>query len=1104
MANAQSQGKTNAAQNGHFSRRRTLSLTALLLAAFVSFGPTPFSGRASAQVSPNGESPISTNPGRSLSPLADPVLDVGAELKANRTTKWSEGDSKLLLMEGDFTFTMGSYGFRADRALVRIDNEKQPGRNIRHLSIYLDQAKTLRGRGPVSAEGPRLLVTGSTTGNIDLMTNSMNDGHPNDGFVLEGNGRIAQYFTALNSPLAAVPPGPPIDNAQTRAVREARRSEIEAERQAGNTDHFRDQAAKAAAAIPGATQEDVDRAVANAMGESGQVEDGSSLLPADTKLAPIPKDRAPKTAKGDSKIKDSDRIIASNGVVAFSADRIVFEQSNGEGTLVLMGHVHILYQAPDKKPGASLTAERAVIFVKTDKFAGFADKKASASDIKGVYLEDNVIASYDQYTVRAPRVYYDLVSNKAVVLDAVFFAWDPKYQVPIYIRAEKLRQESVNTWSAQRATMTTSEFGVPHFSIAAKQLTIEQDKNTPGIAGVGFEAKGIQAKAGKTPIFYWPSASGSAGDIPLRRVSPQFSNHDGLAVKTTWDAFGLLGRESPAGVEALARIDYLGERGGGLGLMLDYERPTMYGTFDTYFVAHDEGEDRIGGREQIHPGGDDRGYFSLRHRQLLPDNWEISVEGAYVSDHTFLEEFFRSEADASKPYETSFYVKKQENDWAFTALMKYDIIDFLPQTNGAFDQPYSVDKLPELAFYDIGKSLFGDHFTYYTENRVTSMHVHKQDGKLSDRGFNNEQVQVLYGLTGANPANTDYAQLPDARDITDDFVNRFDSRHELQAPFKLGFVDAVPFVAGRLTAYDDDFSGYAGNDENARLWGQTGIRLHTLVSQDFNDVEAQWLDIHRLRHIIEPNGEASVAGSTVPEGLLPIYDPEVEGISDGINLRGGVRNTLETQRGGVGRWRSVEWLVLNTDYIHQTQHRGSVDPIGQFLGYRPEYSVGGDYFHQDMMWMVSDTLATTGEANFDTEQGRLAMWRVGASLQHTPKFTTYADYTVIEFDTLPDIQPAGKTGFTSINGASQTLAFGFTYEMTTKYNIGAKYARDINASKDQSIDFTVVRKLPRWRLIFLVRYDELNNDFRGGVILIPDGVKTGRYRDPLTDARLPR
>ena len=1082
-----------------------------MLAALLSFGAgATLTTPAQAQISPNGETPISTKPGRSLSPLADPVLDVVAEFKANRTTQWTEGDSKLMLMEGDFTFTMGTYGFRADKALVRIDNEVQPGRKIRHLSIYLDQAKTLRGRGPVSAEGPRVLVTGSTTGAVDLLTNLMRDGQPaNDGFVAEANGRISQYVASLLKPLAAVPKGTPIDSPATRALREARRNEIEAERASENTEHFREQAAKAAAAVPGATQEDVDNAVSTAM---GRPEDGASLLPPDTKLAPMPADRVPKEKgkvtsagkPGDAGVKDSDRIIASNGVVAFSADRIVFEQSNGEGTLVLMGHVHILYQAPDKKPGASLTAERAVIFVKTDKFANFADKKANASDIKGVYLEDNVIASYDAYTVRAPRVYYDLVTNKAVVLDAVFFAWDPKYQVPIYIRAEKLRQESVSTWSAERAAMTTSEFGVPHFSIAAKQLTIEQDKNTPGLAGINFAAKGIQPKVGKTPIFYWPSASGNAGDIPLRRVTVEMSNHDGMSVKTTWDVFGLLGREAPSGVDALARIDYLGERGGGLGLSVDYEKPTMFGSFDTYFVAHDEGEDQFGGRHQVHPGGDDRGYFSLRHRQLLPDNWEVSLEGAYVSDPTFLETYAHSESIESKPYETSLYVKKQEEDWAFTALVKYDIIDFLPQTTGAFNQPYSVDKTPELAFYDIGKSLFGDRFTYYTDSRVTSMHVHKQDGKPSDRGFTNDQVRLLYGLAGANPADTNYAQFPGTRNITDDFVNRLDTRHEIQAPFKLGFVDAVPFLAGRLTAYDDDFSEYAGNNENVRLWGQAGLRLHTLFSQDFNDVDAQWLNVHRLRHIIEPNGEVSFAGSTIPQGDLPIYDQDVEGISDGINMRGGVRNTLETQRGGVGRWRNVEWLVLNTDFVHQTQHGGEVDPIGQFMGYRPEYSVGGDYFHQDMMWMVSDSLATTGEANYDTERGRLAMWRTGARLQHTPKLVTYIDYTVIEFDTLPDTQMSGQTTRSNIGAAAQNISLGFTYELTTKYTIGAKYAVDLNSSRNESVDFTVIRKLPRWRVLFFVRYDELNNDFRAAVMLIPDGIKTARYRDPLTDARVPR
>src|SRR5690606_3974951 len=127
--------------------------------------------------SSNGDQPASTDPSPALptvqadTPLAAPVMDANLDLFADRGTAWQEGDQQMILLERQFSFTMGTYGFRADRALVRIEKESSRGRLIHHVWIYLENARPLKGRGPLQGEAGRLLVTTSTTGQLGMLTN---------------------------------------------------------------------------------------------------------------------------------------------------------------------------------------------------------------------------------------------------------------------------------------------------------------------------------------------------------------------------------------------------------------------------------------------------------------------------------------------------------------------------------------------------------------------------------------------------------------------------------------------------------------------------------------------------------------------------------------------------------------------------------------------------------------------------------------------------------------------------------------------------------------------------------------------------------------------
>ena len=227
--NAAACGELKARGAARRLRRAFRPTVSVLLAAAMAFGPaapwvTLGPSKAHAQTNELD------NVARSKLPLADPVIDSPAEFKSAKANQWTEGAAQMMLLDGDVSFATGSYGFRADRAAVRIDTERERGRVIRHISIYLDNARPLHGRGPVSAESPRLLVTVSTTGKIALETGGMlNEPKRDDELVVEANGRFRQHLATIAGAVRDIPPISPILTKEMVAERARRHEEIDEE-----------------------------------------------------------------------------------------------------------------------------------------------------------------------------------------------------------------------------------------------------------------------------------------------------------------------------------------------------------------------------------------------------------------------------------------------------------------------------------------------------------------------------------------------------------------------------------------------------------------------------------------------------------------------------------------------------------------------------------------------------------------------------------------------------------------------------------------------------------------------------------------------------------
>ena len=1055
----------------HRVTNATSYLLSLLIAAFLlSFGPAAAQANDASLNPP--DSPDHVGSADKEGSLADPILNANAQLKARKATSWRDNGQRWVLLEQDVSFSVGNYAFRANRAVVRIGPQPMPGHVVHHIAVYFENARTLRGRQRIEAEAQRLLVTARTRGQVLLSTDLLNDATaaPDDSFVGDGVARVQKYLADLAEGTEKLEPGGKLFGPTVDDERLARRREIEQQLR-----KFKPGKRPQPQPEPQPTPEPPPQPEPR------------------TPIDPQPQEPIEPTGpKGVTEpvlaIDMADQeILPATGVLYFQrVSQITLEQlANQTWTVTLMGKVRIIYQDLQHGRAMTLTAENAVIFLDPAHDGDLsAATSLSAENVLGIYLEENVVVSDGFFTIRAPRVYIDPKRNKAILLEAVVYAYDVKQKLPLFLRADMLRQEARTTFSGENVTLTTSDFAEPHFSIAAQKLTFTQETDTQGQLRQRYTASDNVFKIGGLPVGYWPFLAGEVSQVPLERVSIGMRNESDNNlepdIRTRWNLFALAGHDAPDGVGLTGDLDYRGDHGLAVGTNLDYDLPGMYGAFQGYLLPYDTGKDDIGDREKVDFDGQIRGFGQWQHRQYLEHNLELSLELAYVSGETFLERFFRHEAVTAKTYETSVYLKQQEQERAVTFLTRYNLNDFLAQTTAYQAPGYFIDKVPEFGYYRVGTSLFENRLSYYTENRLTRMRIRGGDDSPSDRGLTTPNSLLLLGI----PATTTFQNALDAAGVPSDWRLRFDSRHEIQMPVRLGTIDMVPYVAGRFTGYDEDFEDFAGEDSNYRLWGTVGSRFHTQFHKNYDQIESRLLDLHRLRHIIEPHVDVFAMGSTIDPDHLPIYDQIVEGIQDGAGTRIGMRNILQTQRGSPDRRHNADWIVTNTDLVLRSSEVDVDTEFARYFGYRPEYSVGGNHVYQDLRWLLSDTFALVGDVTYNIEDYLMPYWRIGTTLQQTPRLTWFANYT--EVHAL----------------SSQLVNYGFRYKLTRTYRMNFRHGISFNESQTRDLTVSLERKLPQLSVLVIARHDDIDDEQSVGVSLIPKGLQVGPV-DPTTGALIP-
>lgn len=980
----------------------------------------------------------------------------GVRLAARRVTAWTEhpgpgpqagttigGAVQRALLAGDVEITLGGSRFTAARAVVWIESlgsspatRTRPAMPMFQVAVYFDRVSDPAAEAGSSAAGDRLLVTGVVLGEVSLRGDEVASGRPGDDeelFLAESEQRLARYLQELlgAGELATDSSGELMDVLPTPG-RHGQRGIV----------------------IPGLSQP----------------------YEPDSIYGDPNRPRSRGTVLGGASGESGAPIFAGRGTLSVSAgDPTILtgdaaRAMGGQNAVVITGGVVVQYSDARHERSLQLTCERAVIFLEDGSLETLL--AAPVEKVQGVYLEGNVIATDGRYTLRGPQMYYDVKANRAMVLDAVFWTYDEARGLPLYVRAKTLRQLASNQFQGEDVRVTTSSFFQPALALGVREVTITRDVPPGQIARTILKGDDFTARAGDVPFFYWPSFDGNIERFPLRDVRFSNSSASGFGVKTRWDLFGLLGEEPGPEWNADLLVDGWINRGPAVGADVTWDTDNAKGTMFAYTVPYDMGKDVLASGAEVDRDGMFRGMFLGDHRWQLTEHWQGFLELSAISDANFVQAYYENLAQTRREFTSSAYFKRLDDNTLFSAMARGNVNTFSSNQYILESQGYDVSKLPEFAYYrvadDVLSGIAPGMLNYSSEYRLSYMSLNFTEKSPKALGMDSTSLSLdAFGMPDFNQTIGDSL---DERGFDEQWAARFDTRHELSSPLDAGPVRLTPFVVGRFTAYDREYSNFAGESEDRfRGWAAAGLRAGTSINRVYDEAESRLLDIHRLRHIIEPSATLWIAGTNRQDGSLPIYDDRVEGINQGAAVRAGVSNTLQTQRGGEGRWRTVDVLKVDTNVVYAADNARRESPIGRFVDWRPELSQLGQFAEVDATWQTTDALALTAQHTYDFELNQPARTSAGLIWQQ------WSDTTFF-------------TQMHYLNDRDATyVSTGADFRLTPKWTVGVTTTWDVQDSDFQSATARFRREFPQLTVGVRVGFSNITDEVSLGVELIPAG-----------------
>ena len=762
--------------------------------------------------------------------------------------------------------------------------------------------------------------------------------------------------------------------------------------------------------------------------------------------------------------------------IGYNVESFPSENRNpAEQITILSQGVNIVIEGVDSVQGVpvgtlDLSADQVVIWTRADadgtiKPEMFQDSNAPLQ----IYLEGNIEVRQGNIVTKASRAYYDVREDRGILLDSELRMHMPEMGGDIRLRAASIKQLSHESFHAENAWMSASEFGVPTYRIESDDIFLE-NRYDHGWLGKGdtkidpqtgmkvprarpwITSLNNRLRLGETPVFVSPFLSGpaEAPHIPLESITFGQDRIFGGQLKTKWDMPSLLGWETSAGLDWKMHANVYTERGFWLGNSVNYTGIEPLGHPGSFFGEseavwiNDYGEDNLGlDRRNLDIASNTRGRVLWRHRQQMTNSFSITGEVGFLSDRNFLEQYYENEWDRGKDNETLLNLNYQEDNVAASLMTRAQVNEF----------EYDTQWLPKGDVTILGEPLLWDRLVYSSR---------------SSAGYG----QLKPGIAPADPSDLFvplwYAPAAQGAVLT--------TRHQLAAPFNLGPLKINPYVLGEAAYWQDD--GFTNNSLQ-RYYGSAGVSASLMLSKYFPDIHSRIFNLNGLAHkqvigIDYYYADSSQDLANVPQynefdenaqerfrtrllfnsfGLLNStllpgqFDPRVYAVRTGAArnvsspyfelvddqqvMRMTWNHRLQTKVGPPDRQRIKDWMRLDLGLYYFPN--AVDDNFGESLGLATA----------NYVWDIGNRTKVLANGQFDFFDNSAQLWDVGFLTQRSTRGSMYLGYRQIQGGPID----------------SQLLTASASYAMSPKWIATFGTAYDIAERQDrgQSLTITGIR-----------------------------------------------
>ena len=818
-----------------------------------------------------------------------------------------------------------------------------------------------------------------------------------------------------------------------------------------------------------------------------------------------------KDAGSVRRIRLSPRSAVPYNLFSFESKRTV----PSEQIVILTGGVNLIIEgleAPElqkygvEQVGAvDLSADSVVIWTQAVQGGDFQTVTVQPKEVPlEIYLEGNIVLRQGTTTIRAEQAIYNDREKRGLLLNAEMRTFIPKMRGNLRVRADQIRQLSMDKFHAKNAWTTGSQMGKPSYRIQSSDVYLDSRSKDTFMNQVSDSrlAPNHRSSSGKkvpwirsvnNTIHYGDLSlmplkeiEGPLQDpnIPLRRVRIGQDSIFGFQAQTSWDFSRMFGWEKRPGTDWLTHLDFYSRRGPHLGTEWQINRihpsdgilrSMGEGRFDYQF---DQGQDNLGRDRSRLPFDSDHRYRGLwRHRFDLPHRLTFIGELGFSSDRNYREQYVEGEFDHEKDAETLAYLKQDYENLSWSVLGRVNLDDFETSTNW----------LPKGDLTLLSEPLFNGLFTW--SSHTVAGYAQLRPAALPDTG---ETIIPATRIPDRDMTNG-FTYLPN---IADAEGAVFMTRHELDMPFQLGLLNISPYLRGEAAFFEEGMretsGGYVADDSITRLVGTAGLRGSIMFWKVYPHVQSDLFNLNGLAHKIQWGFDYSYTDSTEPfsripqyneiddnnqerfrerlvmnsfGGLLPneldprrtairmgagadISSPYFELVDDLHVLRTRLRQRLQTKVGPPDRQRVFDWMTLDLEASFFPEKNR--DNFGESFGL-----ISGHY-----RWNISDRTSFIASGMMDPFENGQRYWNLGLLTQRSQRGTLYLGIRQVEAAELK----------------SRILTASFSYKMSPRWYSTLSTAYDLAEGKNRGQSLTITRVYQDFMLHFGFGYDSTKDN----------------------------